>query len=156
MSFRTFGASVAIGRVLNASMRLLIGAGLPLIAASALGRAVIRTGYGRAVEVPGRCFWTESSTHRPQAPKKPPDSAKGAVPRIGHRHRIRQPNRTPTAIREHRTGRYGATFKVPRWLRRQQNIRQGAIQSPMTEALRLLSVTLGKENCLRSRGGLLP
>ena len=54
MSLTTFGVSIPIGRVLHkASPRLLIGAGLLLIAAGALGQAVIRTGSGWAVEVPG-------------------------------------------------------------------------------------------------------
>ena len=54
MSLTTFGVSVAIGRVLHAaSPRLLIGAGMLLIAAGALAQAVIRAGSGWAVEVPG-------------------------------------------------------------------------------------------------------
>ncbi|HLK00072.1 MAG TPA: MFS transporter, partial [Streptosporangiaceae bacterium] len=54
MSLTTFCVSVAIGRVLQtASPRLLIGAGLLLIAAGALAQAVITTGSGWAVEVPG-------------------------------------------------------------------------------------------------------
>jgi hypothetical protein len=54
MSLTTFGVSVAVGRVLHvASPRLLIGGGLLLVAAGALAQAVIRTGSGWAVEVPG-------------------------------------------------------------------------------------------------------
>src|SRR5262249_41607577 len=54
MSLTPSGVSIPIGRVLHkASPRLLIGAGLLLIAAGALGQAVIRTGSGWAVEVPG-------------------------------------------------------------------------------------------------------
>ncbi len=53
-SLTTFCVSVAIGRVLHkTSPRLLIGTGLLLIAAGALAQAVIRTGSGWAVEVPG-------------------------------------------------------------------------------------------------------
>jgi EmrB/QacA subfamily drug resistance transporter len=54
MSLTTFGVSIAIGRVLHsAKPRLLIGSGLLLIAAGALAQAVIRTGSGWEVEVPG-------------------------------------------------------------------------------------------------------
>ncbi len=54
MSLTTFGVSIAIGRKLHtASPRLMIGAGLLLIAAGALAQAVIRTGSGWDVEVPG-------------------------------------------------------------------------------------------------------
>src|SRR5215468_230232 len=54
MSLTTFGVSIPIGRVLHrASPRLLIGAGLLLIATGALAQAVIRIGSGWAVEVPG-------------------------------------------------------------------------------------------------------
>jgi EmrB/QacA subfamily drug resistance transporter len=54
MSLTTLCVSIAIGRKLHtASPRLLIGTGLLLIAAGALAQAVIRTGSGWAVEVPG-------------------------------------------------------------------------------------------------------
>jgi EmrB/QacA subfamily drug resistance transporter len=54
MSLSTFGVSIAIGRKLHAaSPRLLIGAGLLLIAAGALAQAVIKSGSGWVVEVPG-------------------------------------------------------------------------------------------------------
>jgi MFS family permease len=53
-SLTTFGVSVVVGRVLDkASHRLLIGAGMLLIAAGALAQAVIRTGSGWAVVLPG-------------------------------------------------------------------------------------------------------
>lgn len=53
-SLTTFGVSIAIGRVLHTiSPRLLIGAGMLIIAAGALAQAVIRTGSGWAVELPG-------------------------------------------------------------------------------------------------------
>jgi len=53
-SLAAFGMSVVIGRVLHkTSPRLLIGAGMLIIAAGVLAQAVIRTGSGWAVEVPG-------------------------------------------------------------------------------------------------------
>ncbi|HEX6521268.1 MAG TPA: MFS transporter [Streptosporangiaceae bacterium] len=54
MSLTTFCVSVAIGRIVHsASPRLLIGAGMLLVGAGALAQAVIRTGSGWAVEIPG-------------------------------------------------------------------------------------------------------
>ena len=54
MSLTTFCVSIAVGRKLHsASPRLLIGGGLLLVAAGALAQAVIRTGSGWSVEIPG-------------------------------------------------------------------------------------------------------
>ncbi len=53
LSLTMFGASVATGRIHTASPRLLIGGGFLLITAGALAQAVISTGSGWAVEVPG-------------------------------------------------------------------------------------------------------
>lgn len=54
MSLTTLAVSIAVGQVLHAaSPRLLIGGGLLLTAAGALAQAVIRTGSGWAVEIPG-------------------------------------------------------------------------------------------------------
>jgi len=53
-SLTTFGVSIAVGRVLHtASPRRLIGTGMLIIAAGALAQAVVRTGSGWAVVLPG-------------------------------------------------------------------------------------------------------
>jgi EmrB/QacA subfamily drug resistance transporter len=53
-SLTTFGVSIVVGRKMHkASPRWLIGTGFLLIAAGALAQAVLRTGSGWAVEVPG-------------------------------------------------------------------------------------------------------
>jgi EmrB/QacA subfamily drug resistance transporter len=54
MALTTFGVSLVVGRVMHqAAPRLLVGAGMLIIAAGALAQTVIRTGSGWAVALPG-------------------------------------------------------------------------------------------------------